>query len=514
VISINARPYNCRTPRGRNIYRCLGAAGLSALAKALHGRRGRFDRSVALLAGRLGVKAVIPALRRVLKSPRRVWDLGTAAEALALLGDRQSAPTLAAAVRRYANTNATVWRKSWRSLATLDLKRAVRVARDVLKLRAPKTTWDRSRVREALPVLVRARARLALPALRRWSKAFAGRRGIPPTLAARILGARMRLGDKPLLAAMQRKLGTRNAAVPVHPHHVVAGLGGSAADIPALLRFAGAGLPEGREAFDAIGRLIPKLSSGDRGRLRAGLAKLSAYRRKRRQGSQAARHFGALARLGDASASKELLALARGPVRWPSSWVAAKLALEAQLSGAAKVATQLLRKGKLWRARGNSRQYKRQLIEGFARSARGGAKHAGWAVALLDWNVNERYLALSHFARIKPAGACAVIGKAAYAAHPDGVHDALVALTLLGQRCRPMLERLASGKGAPKSVDARQLTAVRGTALETLAMLGAGSARINTLAAGLAPTKRDYVGRAYLRRALEIVALRARTGRP
>jgi hypothetical protein len=348
-----------------------------------------------------------------------------------------------------------------------------------------------------------------LPVLRRW----AGRPRITTNyLYARLMGARMRLGDGPLLRAMRRKLGRRNAAVPVNPEKYVAGLGAHVDDIPALIRFAGASSPEGRMAYDAIDRLIAMLKGKAAGsinsramrRLAVGLSKLTAYRENRARRtfsySLLSRHHASLAALGVAGSKRRLLALIRSRAGTASSWVAAERALKLGLPGAKRAVAALMARGIRTRGRGVLRKYKRRLI--MRAAAVMGRGHAGWTAMLMDWNVNERNLALYHFARVKPPGACRVVASVVNLATRDGVHDGLVALSLLGTRCRPEVEKLARNR--------KTRPEIRGTALEVLAMMRAPAVAAIARAMENEPNlyKRRRL-RVYARRALQIAAVLA-----
>jgi hypothetical protein len=125
-----------------------------------------------------------------------------------------------------------------------------------------------------------------------------------------------------VLRHYRRYLASGGSSVPVNPHHYVAGLGGSTADIPALVRFAGASSPEGRAAYNALDRLIdafPRLSMAERRRAEMaivrGLSRLTRYRENRRRRSFSysllARHHAVLARLRAPTLNKILRDLER-----------------------------------------------------------------------------------------------------------------------------------------------------------------------------------------------------------
>jgi hypothetical protein len=247
----------------------------------------------------------------------------------------------------------------------------------------------------------------------------------------------MRLGDSKLLSRYRALLANRKAAVPVHPHHYVAALGNHPADVFALLRFAGATSPEGRQAYFAIERLITTLKTGRRWRRRkcrahfakhgpgpknttdgantahkgkaanvpagwqalgrnrscllpaaqkalirlaAGLHSLTAFREnKKKPGfsySLLGYHHGVLARLGSAQSRKRLLALCRAGPRTAAGWVAAERALALGISGSRKCVAKLAANGLAVRARGVLRPYKRRLMQTAARVSAGSTTHS------------------------------------------------------------------------------------------------------------------------------------------
>lgn len=265
-------------------------------------------------------------------------------------------------------------------------------------------------------------------------------------------------------------------------------------------------------AYNAIDRLVVMFKGKVAGavnrrafrRLVVGLSKLTAYRENRARRtfsySLLSRHHASLAALGVAGSKRRLLALIRSRAGTASSWVAAERALKLGLPGAKPLASALMARGIRAYGRGALRKYKRKLIVRAA--AVMGRGHAGWTAMLLDWNANERILALYHFARVKPPGACRVIAAAVNRATRDGVHDGLVALTLLGSRCRPEMERLARDRG--------RRVEIRGTALEVLAMMRAPTVAAIARAMEQEPDRRLRTRlRVYARRARQIAAVLA-----
>lgn len=475
--SVTPRPYSCEPSklRGRDFYRCLGAVrGRKGLVRSLTLRRKRYLRDEVRLVARLDFAEAVKPLRKLLRKPPRVWLKGEVAQALADLGDKPSALAIRRACRTYERNWSSLHQSLRRALFQLDPPGAAIYAAGLAKrIKNLRSTWARNMIRAMLPVFIHQRARSMLPTLRRWSGL---RRITTNILYARLMGARLRLGDAKLLRYFRRYLGRRGNAVPVNPHHYVAGLGDSPADIPALVRFAGATSPEGRAAYNGLDRLIDRLA-----RLRArrrrqaemaiirGLQRITRYRENRRSRSFSysllARHHAVLARLRLLSSLQRLPRLMAWGPRTATAWVAVERGLFLKLPAAPKHLATLARQSVPLFAPGVLRKYKRRLIVRAAKTL--GRKHAGWTALLLDRNVNERTLALYHFARAKPPGACAVVTGALGRASTDAVHDGLLALTVLGSRCRPQLEKLARS--------ARQRPCVRGTAAEVLAMMRAPS---------------------------------------
>ncbi len=473
--SLAQRPYSCdqKKLRGRFYYQCLGAVrGRKGLVRSLTLRRKRWLRDEVRLVARLNYRQAVKPLRGLLKKPPRVWLKGEVAQALADLADTRSAPAIRRACRTYERNWSSLHQKLRRALFQLNPAQAARYAKGLAsRIPSLRSTWARNMVRAMLPVFVHQRSRFMLPTLRRWT----GRRRITlRSLYARLMGARMRLGDKKLLRHYRRSMARPGSAVPVNPQHYVAGLGSSTSDIPALIRFAGATSPEGRAAYDALERLVDHLGRLPRApRRRAemalvrGLSRLTRHRENRRSRSFSysllARHHALLARLRLLSSKNRLPQLMTWGPRTATAWVAVERGLAQKVGLTHKHLAKLAAQSVRYFAPGVLRKYKRRLI---ARAARaGGNKHAGWTALLLDRNANERHLALYHFARAKPPGACAVVAGSIGRASQDAVHDGLVALTVLGKRCRPVLEQLAA--------DARRRPCVRGTAVEVLAMMRA-----------------------------------------
>jgi hypothetical protein len=182
-------------------------------------------------------------------------------------------------------------------------------------------------------------------------------------------------------------------------------------------------------------------------------------------------HYAALAGLGDAKARGTLYALIDDiKERSGAAWIAAYWALRLELDGAADHVAQLFVRGVAYGNAHRSGVYediRRRVLDEFA------AKHPDdprWTVMLLDGDVSavgspsetsERALYL--LARHAPLGTCDAVVNAAHAARPNVANYGLLALTTLGNQCRPALHRLFDSRVTPGEV--------RGAALEILGAL-------------------------------------------
>jgi hypothetical protein len=186
--------------------------------------------------------------------------------------------------------------------------------------------------------------------------------------------------------------------------------------------------------------------------------------------SRHAQHLAALAWLGDAKAKADLDKLIVDPAeRGVAPWVAAEAALALDLPGAADRAVKLLENGiQNWTQRFSTElDPKRGFLHVNdhvrvldALAARGDAR---FALGLLDHERWGREAAAVHFARLRPAAACELVGNAATNATREAVDDAFWVLSMLGDACKATGWRLANDPTRP--------AAVRGMALELLAMM-------------------------------------------
>ncbi len=499
---------------GRNTYRCVGiprgTAGIGRVLSAPPGTRfyGRswatpWRRTNMRAAGAFALGTAATALRRELERPilpgidgyRLTEQLQlklAAGLALADLGDLAAGPALLEFVRsRELQPYPLIWEDALDPLARLDPVRAQRYAIGALTRIANQPAEQpaemrklRGMVRKLLPLLTEPSPR-ALTVLRRLSALLVEPDGDPDGHeACLVLGARARLGDRPLLAELRPEL-----AVELRTQRGVACYseligqvfpGRDPDELPALTH---------RHRYREILTLLRTMRDAERSgqhdpryaaarkTLRPWLVKRSGEADVRGEVShrdnnpeRRALHLSALAFLGDTQAKAKLDALIRDPAdQGTAPWLAAHQALVLELPGAADLAAARLRIAmssitrrftqRSWGSRGLVKVTEHvEVIDELAR--RGDPR---FALGLLDRNVFAREATVLHLARLRPPQACAVVGQAAGDAEERSVQDAFWALSVLGDECRDTMGRLAQDQGQP--------TAVRGMALEALAMM-------------------------------------------
>jgi hypothetical protein len=154
-------------------------------------------------------------------------------------------------------------------------------------------------------------------------------------------------------------------------------------------------------------------------------------------------------------------------------WVAARAALDLDLTGAADHAATRLRIARTqhtspvahgeWVSRGRVTVTEHvDVVDRLA--ARGDVR---FALGLLDRQGFARQAAFEHLARLKPKAACTTVAEAAAGAEEKSIQDAFWALTVLGDACREPMRRLARDRKVGRET--------RGMALEHLAMIRDGS---------------------------------------
>ena len=494
----------------RNDYLCIGiprgTAGILRVLEAPPGTRyygGRrsesWRRRNMRAAGAFNLGQATEPLRRQLARPIVAGLEGyqlteqlqlklAAGQALADLQVRDAAPALLAFVRsRELQPYPLVWEDALDPLARLDpvlaqhyaVEALTRVANDPGQIRQ-----HRGVVREVLPLLTQSSPQ-ALAALRRISALLVEPDGDPDGHdACLVLGARARLGDGPLLAELRPELAVdlrTQRGVLCYAQLVGHVFPGKDPDeVPTLIHRQRYGqiltlLRTMRDA-ERAGQHDPRFAAA-RSRLRTWLTQRSGEPDVRgdpthrdNNPERRALHLAALAFLGDHRATAQLAELIRDPAdQGTAPWLAAHQALVLELPGAADLAATRLGLAaasttrrftqRSWGRRGQIRVTEHvEVIDELAR--RGDPR---FALGLLDRNVFAREATVLHLARLRPAAACEIVGRAASVAQRESIQDAFWALSVLGGTCRPTMHRLA--------MDAAQPAEVRGMALEVLAML-------------------------------------------
>jgi hypothetical protein len=424
-----------------------------------------------------------------------------AAFALAHLGDAASAPAIAELVAELeVRGQGSLWLDTLAALAAIAPAAASRYAIAFLGRAGDLRTSmpGGSPKLAALDFVLASDRAAALPVLARLSRAE--ERGYARAHCL-LMAARVRL-DPGVRAAARRLLAGSYGGTWLAEcvGDVIAALGDDPADAPALVRHLGrpdrgAALGDASVADTRVLALVQALSArapGEppareraRGELRRALAERSRSLHvadARPAGSQlhgAVLHHAALAGLGDAAARARLEAILDDPAD-PSgaAWLAAEWALRLRLPGAAARTRALIERGV--RAGHPDRRGPRsggaraRVLAAFAEHH---PDDDGWTPLLLDPDVSSDAAeqALFRIARRPPPETCRAVVGAARAARPEAVELAFLALTALGDACRPALEAVLDDAGAPP--------AVRGTALELLAALGGSPALCARIAA-------------------------------
>lgn len=350
---------------------------------------------------------------------------------------------------------------------------------------------------EALPFLARTRHVGALPVLRRLMQAEVNEPGVQSMAYCDVGAARLSL-DEDFRRRVRRDHEGDTEGSPTYAWTVTCGaewlrpaLGEDPDDARALSTYTivdqntdeGTAIP----AYERMLHLLVSMSAREPGAAPAEGRRIAAARRLLREvlakevhlpvlsdlssphysPIAAIRHHAALASLGDAAAERWLYT--RVDDRADTSglaWIAAHHALELGLPGALPRALALLQAGLGYV---NSEQQnafshiRHKLLDLVVRRVPSG--DARWTVSLLDADVRVRERALFHLSRLRPAGACEVVARAAKDAADDQAADhAFYALSVLGEVCRPTFVRLLQPGAGPAPV--------RGMALEMLAALG------------------------------------------
>lgn len=492
-----------------NDYRCIGlargTAGVLRVVGAPPGSRFRgrphpesWIEDNVRVAGAFALDDAKPALRRMLE--RKVPDSlepwqklerlrlrVSAANALADLGDTGSAPLVLAFLRERETLDFPgFWQDTLGALPRLDPTLAHHYAVEALERIGASSghdTGEDNRLRHLLPLLSRADARTR-SALEKVHGEIDGKGTGSGHASCLVFAARIRAGDAVLRGELQKELATdlrTNRASVCYSQTIAAAFPGDDPDeLPTLLfrhRY--------RELAGLVGTMARQERSGTKdARNDKTRAAIQAWLRQRASDPDIAldssdRRYDAVARahhlaigaaLGDAAAGKDLSALiADSDDAGVAPWIAAALALDLELPGAADQAVKRLliartqqterHSTESWTERG-----KVNVTEHVAVIDRlAGRGDARFALGLLDRQVFAREATVHHVARLRPSAACKLVADAAAGAEGKSVQDALWALSVLGGVCKPSFEKLWR--------DPAQPDAVRGMALEALAMV-------------------------------------------
>jgi hypothetical protein len=239
-----------------------------------------------------------------------------------------------------------------------------------------------------------------------------------------------------------------------------------------------------REGLSELERKWPETTSAAKKReaerlLRDGLRERASWPHVSKPGHEdyaphfAAMHMAALAGLGDNSAREKLYLMIDGDKdRSGAAWIAAYWAVRLRLEGVQEHVASLMQRGVTYDNQEHTGLYqgiRTRVLNAYAWEYPDDAR---WAVLLLDHGTEamrsrgdaaERALYL--LSRWRPAGACAVVTKAAPRATAPAVEWAFLSLTALGQNCRVELEEVAK--------NSKLAAKVRGPAIEMLAAMRA-----------------------------------------
>jgi hypothetical protein len=491
-----------------NNYRCLGLvrgrAGILRTIAAPPGTRfyghpyensWRIDNMVA--ASVFHLVETKGALRSVLARPisdDRSFDKTelrtSAAVALSELGDRASAPAIAAWTEQIESRNLGFqYRSVLYALERLDPAQAETYAVGLLDRVAGGSLGKRvgaDRLR-AVPMLS-ARSRAAvLPLLRKLTAPDAVDVFDGSTWRCELTAARLRFGDPELVPlAREQMFGslTDGQAVNCYTQWLPATIGEDPSDVEALLH---------RRAYEPMLRFVEHVR-GNRGKpggatwdragsaLLAGLTQiLSEPRmvdRSRRDyfPTHRAMHLAAMAGLEDPKARRLLYEMIEDPKdRTDGAWVAAYWALKLRLPGAEERVLRRLDLGigepphlaSLSFTVGVPTTWRTRVVQELVRVVP--KDDARWTIALLDKEVWMRQEAVYLLSRRKPSGACEVVLGAAPKADDERIKQAFWALSILGEACWDSMARAAG--------DSSLAPNVRGPAIVLLAMTRSPKAR-------------------------------------
>ena len=533
-----AEPHHRITIVDPNDYRCIGLtrgkAGILQVLSAPPGTRFRehnnttsWIRQNMIVAAAFDLREASPPIRATLARPisdRNAWNKhllrAEAAHALAVLGDQSAAPVIARSLVEWEQGPLLgLWKSTALSLFVLAPHTAEDYAVDLLQ-RLGRDGFQYSKQHERLEVLAflsPRKRRASLDALRRLTaQPEAYDRDADAPGYCQLMAARMTLGDPLIVDRARAQIATSlrdNWAVNCYSEWLASLFGARLDDVDTLLF---------RVAYDRILNWLVVYKQhekrarrdGDHGKLakiRAARQVLQAGLEKRSKDPRVssprhvdfstdtrAKHFAALAALGDTNALRKLQAIiVDSEDRGDAPWLAARLAVELELPNAVEFALRRLRMGLTYTTEhrwirsgriGPLETRRVQLLEVLVRTL--GRQDLRWSVALLDREQAMRESALMHVARVQASGVCDVVADAAQEADRKAVQDGFWALSMQGSSCRGSMEKLV--------LDSDQPAHVRGMALELLAMLR--SPKVEQLAGMLDGVKdaKTYVRRARL----------------
>jgi len=481
-------------PRGKaGILRVVGAPPGAKFARHQHPDSWIEDNVDAAAA--FDLREAVPLLRRTLERPisssllpwakfGRIRLQTAAARGLADFNETSSVPLVLALARGRENEDVHgAYRDSLAALARLDKVVAHDYAVEALGrlgAGAELGTRETNRLVELLPLITREdpKARAALETV---SKRLDPKGSGGGFQSCRVYAARIRAGDVAIRDGFRKELSvdlvTNRATVCYSETMEAAFLGRDASEVPTLLY---------RHRYEALLSFV-KDTQRSRSTDPAVLAALSSIRAwldkrktdpdvaldrsdRRFQAETRALHLAIAAALGDKLSERALFELVADPKDdGTAPWVAAAAAMDLDLAGAADHAVKRVQlaltqhttrhKRDSWPERG--RVHVTEHVEVIDRLA---ARDDGrFVLGLLDRHAFVREATVHWLARKRPKGACKLVTDNARGAEERAVQDAFWALSVLGESCHASFRE--------RFEDQREPAAVRGMALEALAML-------------------------------------------
>jgi hypothetical protein len=498
-------------PLPHNDHRCVGvprgrATLIAKVRRLAEDPHAKIDHDMLKDAALLGITEVVPHLRAIVAKRPEAKDAGTylaiestllratAATALADLDDQAAAPLLIAYLREIETHNVGfAYRDTLDALARVAPQAAAVYLTDVMtRLFEPSPGRLSERAYDLYP-RAGLGGRAVLPVLIR---ATSGPEDVPLSAShdrCLLMAARLEVGDDKLTREVRKSArGSYSGTWLATCDSLWLGalLGKDVDDADIVLRHLGRpdlGMDRGIAslAYDRLIRLVallarseaalpsePRARAAELARIRAARGVLVKGLRERMAWphinepshrnyapKMRAAHFAALSALGDAQATTKLFAIIDDPSDRTGAppWAAA-YAVELDLPRAREHANALVARWTTF-AEGAYEGGRERLVDDLAKSNADPA----WTAALVAADPRTRARALFHFARTKPAGACAVVTRLAPTTRDEAAEDAYWSLSLLGDACRADAERVARTAALP--------AAVKGMGLELSAMM-------------------------------------------